>query len=630
MSCGCSFETSSRRPAFREKYCGETRYAVAYCPCSCGNTSVLSNLQDVLRAYIRQLDEQRMISGGVTPTVRGFLEGYKSERDRPRGGATTNYPQPAGESSPKEIYPGSSSEKFAPSVKTERAHPDKYPPYPASMSAQPSGLSYDRHSSEDDDADGASDYSTALVISTRDLMASDQREADLAIAMGNMHLQPPNRNYLAASSPGSSPQDRFLPPPSNAGLLMSPTVGPEDADTLSSRYAPSVPPPPYGSSPPPSLRPGSISAPDLSGQPPRYASRLAPDSQGRDIPLDAQWTRIKRSLVSPEVLNQAGVRYEARPDFVAILGFFTKEEVAEFARRTVEVRRNRSEKRPKERSGRASYHPDKYKNWDVESQRRTANGRSRPRADNPTSSSSDLIDSSDEETDDEPPAYRTRRGSNYNAQDEKHNVHHEDEGEKGTKAYPFIVSPPEKADKGPSPSATVTPKPILKNKNDNPHVRFNPEPEIFEEPQSRSAPRRGYREERSSRDRDRDRHIPRSFDDRDYARERSRSRDDDSRRHSRNYSDASRRRDGRDRDRDRDDYSRRRRDRDRYRDDGDRDRDRYRDDGDRDRDRDRYRDDADRDERARKKSRNETLKAVGLGGAAVSLLGVLAEAAAGL
>ena len=57
----------------------------------------------------------------------------------------------------------------------------------------------------------------------------------------------------------------------------------------------------------------------------------------------------------------------------------------------------------------------------------------------------------------------------------------------------------------------------------------------------------------------------------------------------------------------------------------DRDRDRYRDDG--DRDRDRYRDDADR---ARKKSRNETLKAVGLGGAAVSLLGVLAEAAAGL
>lgn len=40
-------------------------------------------------------------------------------------------------------------------------------------------------------------------------------------------------------------------------------------------------------------------------------SRLGPDSYGREIPLDALWTKIKRSVVSTEVLDQDGRRYEA-------------------------------------------------------------------------------------------------------------------------------------------------------------------------------------------------------------------------------------------------------------------------------------------------------------------------------
>lgn len=41
------------------------------------------------------------------------------------------------------------------------------------------------------------------------------------------------------------------------------------------------------------------------------ANKLAPDQNGREIPPDAQWTKIKRSVVSPEVLQQDGRRYEA-------------------------------------------------------------------------------------------------------------------------------------------------------------------------------------------------------------------------------------------------------------------------------------------------------------------------------
>ena len=51
---------------------------------------------------------------------------------------------------------------------------------------------------------------------------------------------------------------------------------------------------------------------DRLGTSPRpEAIRLAPDSQGNEIPSDAKWTKINRHLVSPEVLDQDRRRYEA-------------------------------------------------------------------------------------------------------------------------------------------------------------------------------------------------------------------------------------------------------------------------------------------------------------------------------
>jgi hypothetical protein len=73
----------------------------------------------------------------------------------------------------------------------------------------------------------------------------------------------------------------------------------------------------YGSSP---LQPGAMPIPapnsttpnDRYGNDPRpEPSKLAPDSQGNEIPPDAKWTKIIRRLVSPEVLDQDGRRYEA-------------------------------------------------------------------------------------------------------------------------------------------------------------------------------------------------------------------------------------------------------------------------------------------------------------------------------
>ncbi|KAF7522806.1 hypothetical protein G7054_g11996 [Neopestalotiopsis clavispora] len=581
---------------------------------------VLRKHQDVLRAYIRQLDEQSVLSGGKTPTVRGFLEGYTPASDAQH---STPYPLDAQDGySPKEMLPIIENEKFAPSVKTERSYPDHYLPYPSSLPKDPTNLSYDAQSSEDGDS---VDSNMALVISTRDLMALDKRQADLAIAMDNMHLQLPPPGYPPnfAQDPAlsASPQSRFLEAPPNGGLLTSPGLPAVDEYGLSPRFVPAYPPPPYGSSPPPVLHANSISAPAFPGstalipgthgQPQRYA-RLAPDSQGREIPLDAQWTRVRRQLISPVVLNEAGVRYEARPDFVAILGVFTKEEISEFARRSAEVRKSRQRFHQRgTRDGKDRYYPDKYKNWDVESQNKDDDSHGRHRANSEFSASStDLYDTSEDDSEEDAPRHRTR--GQQNGSDERADKY--DYEEKGTKIYPFIVPSPEKEkENGHSPSATVMPKPILKNKNDDPHVRFDPEPKVLDGASPRSVPRHAERSERRHRaGSDRDRYAPRSYDDRndryrdrEREKQRERDRDDEGRRHHRHH-DSSRRRD-----RDQDDYSRRHRRDDQYR--------------------DRYRDEADRsdDRSIKKRVRSETLRAVGIGGAAASLLGVLAEAASG-
>lgn len=56
---------------------------------------------------------------------------------------------------------------------------------------------------------------------------------------------------------------------------------------------------------------GSFSNGSDNGSDMLKASTLQPDQAGRPIPANAQWTKVDRKLISPEVLNGGGYRYEA-------------------------------------------------------------------------------------------------------------------------------------------------------------------------------------------------------------------------------------------------------------------------------------------------------------------------------
>lgn len=587
------------------------------------------------------------------------------------------YPGPAEYAEDDTYIPDINDEKFFPSMRMERLRQDNYPTPPAQLSSRGTGLSYDQSS---DDQDTPSSGTMAL-ISTRELMALDEQSNDIVCAMDNMRVHslssPKTQNYTTSSS---LPQ-KYLPPSSSQPLLPSPDrtfalnqyESPHDPPP---RYVPSLPPPPLGAdrNSPPIVHSNSISAPSLAGElsmisPPilsqesigKRVARLGPDGQGREIPLDAKWTRIRRSLVSPEVLAQEGLRYEARPDFVAILGELKKEDIARLARRSEEVRNGRRrtslnapvtskqtgnnarERRPEDR-----YHPDKYRNWDVIEGRQDQNGGPgyviNPHNYNGArnGSTSELWDSSDDEapgdgvtatrrpsahpplSEPRSPSYHRNPAPRRDSDQGGRSISGTDDS-KGTKAYPFIVpSPTEEYKTGgrekPSTSTTIKPKPILKNKDDDPHVRFNPDPQILNDRSasySRNSGRRDKGKDAAERDRDRDRDKVRIRDrDRDKKYRSDQYPERECERDHRSYgnsngSSGNKQNATNGRRGDPDDYYNRR----------------PREERERERERDR---DRDRDRGNRKKARSETLRAVGIGGAAASLLSVLTEAAAGL
>ncbi|KAI1277689.1 hypothetical protein F5Y07DRAFT_82830 [Xylaria sp. FL0933] len=640
---------------------------------------VLRKNQDVLRAYIRQVDEQITAYGGGAPSVRGLLENYAQPTDQDINPPYPTQPSPTDIGEGDSYNPDINNQKFFPSMRMERLrYDDDYPPQPSHLSTRDTGLSYDHYDCSDQ---SESPTGSMALISTKELMALDRQNNELAAAMDNLHMHSvptsmqSRGNYVTTGSP---PQ-RYLPPSSSQPLLLSPFDRSYTLDQHYNydhdpppRYVPSLPPPPLGGdrSSPPTVNSNTVSAPSLIPKDATVPStnqrvtRLGPDSQGREIQPDAKWTRIRRSLVSPEVLAREGLRYEARPEFVAILGELKREDIAELARKSAEVRNGRRRGVPnasngptqgrfgeRRRRSEDAYHPDKYRNWDVIEGQRDQNGpgyvidpQHRYRANSTVSSTGELWDSSDDEDaygdssfahspSSYPPPSQSRPAAynhNFSPRSGLNGANTSGDGDdKGTKSYPIIVPPPVEKEKGSegrektSPSATVKPKPILKNKHDDPHVRFDPEPQIFDDgsnSMSRSAGRRDRGKESSERDyRDRDRDKVRIRDrdreryrpDRELDRERRSGRDTDRGRdceHRNNgssssgkyYTSTSGGRRG-----DRDDQNNRR----------------YKDDRDRDRDRDRGN---------RKKTRNETLRAVGIGGAAASLLSVLTEAAAGL
>lgn len=154
--------------------------------------------------------------------------------------------------------------------------------------------------------------------------------------------------------------------------------------------------------------------------------------------MDGQWTKVRRTLISLEVLDRAGVRYEARPDYVAILGVFSHGAIVEFARQSTEARAARSGTflRQGMRSGKTSYNTFRIRG-----------NRSESEGDGSLRYASDSADSDGDKAFD---------------RDERR--------------YPRVVKSSNKDQSERQHPNTVQPKPILKNKSES-HVRFDLEPQ---------------------------------------------------------------------------------------------------------------------------------------------------------
>lgn len=354
------------------------------------------------RAYIRQLGSTWNRSCGAQPTYQSVAEFEANTAPQVHHPVQPPaIPPKVPILPPKEGTQPPPNEKSMPSIKQDTYLSDK-----PSATVLPTQYSFNAPVGMEDDK--ASDLSMAL-ISTKDLVAMDGV----------------NKGMSAMNLNSTSPQSQSRLTPNSAA----------DEFSRSPRYRSSTP------------ADASRNSSSYLGTSPNRPTRLAPDRYGREIPLDAQWTKIRRSLISPEVLDRAGVRYEARPEYVAILGRLSRDEIAQFARRSAECRAARSGRPPlpprRADGNRNGYRDEK---------------RHRPESKGHHSDDDPLYDESD--------------STDY--EDDRPN-------DKGTKSYPYIVSAPAKSKT--SPSTTVKPKPILKNSNKH-HVRFDPEPHEVEHPSS--------------------------------------------------------------------------------------------------------------------------------------------------
>ncbi|KAK4097481.1 hypothetical protein N658DRAFT_561744 [Parathielavia hyrcaniae] len=661
---------------------------------------VLRKNKEVLRAYIRELESHQPLGGGTPPSVRGLLEW---DAQPPMPVASGLYPIRDKRSRLNSDTGPLSNERRRRASTPERQHGAlSISPRPRSPDAFrfPPQLSFELETSSESSGAEASPSSHTALISTRDLMALDRYSADKVAALTGNSLLLPIPSPFHVISPGTLPNTRYLP--HGTQPLSIPSHGAQPAGLAYPGALPSgLSPTAYGSSLTISssdagwdLATLPASAPaagnDMPKNPalPRQSSNLAPDSKGQTIPLDATWTRIDRKLVSPEVLEKYRVRYEARPNFVAVLGVLTREQIEKYARESYEVRKARNPspttKRTEQNSPRYETYGDSYR-------------RTRPRdsaRDDGGSEASDSDSSSSPSSSDDDGRRAAGRSSTHCRRStpkdraahrsSKHLDSEDDERVTSTnKGRPVIVSPPASVSGDShslSPSSTVAPKPILKNKNPN-HVRFDrsgpreisppghhhrdhhyPERSPRREPrEQRDRPREHYhhhRDRERDRPRERDRDRDRDRDNktrRDRSRERSRERSERViRDEDRDRVTAAKDRDTKDRERDRDrdldhrvsSSSKRHPDRDRDRDrERERERDRERD-RERERERDRDRDNKDRDrdrdrdprggraEEGRQAGRRSALKeaagAIGVSGAAATLLSVLTGAAAHL
>ncbi|RDL39608.1 uncharacterized protein BP5553_03948 [Venustampulla echinocandica] len=383
---------------------------------------ILEQHKDVLRAYIRELDQNGLLD--EAPSTAKALPSIERVDSAKRLGSMQTLPGQEQSDSlkiatvgrgAKEIVAQEENMKFPLSMKLDLLRPDRdraveyqqqrgapsptLPEHKGTSGPNQQQLSpvldptifnargtqqYNRIGTSDSDSDTNrlikrfSDPSKVVIINTFDLLDLSSR----------LRSWPPG---LPSSFDGNISLD-------NDNARRSIEYKPKEQTDLSES------PPQVGSL---AIRPpkANISRDGLSTSPRPETIRLAPDSQGNEIPPDAKWTKINRRLVSPEVFDQDGRRYEARPDFVAVLGVLSRKEIEEYTMRSQELRAARTRRNqppppirhpvprlPSERGGRLARSTDEDGSSDSEhyTTRRTRKRGSSP----PSNAGSDLGTSS--------------------------------------------------------------------------------------------------------------------------------------------------------------------------------------------------------------------------------------------
>ncbi|KAG4439928.1 hypothetical protein IFR05_004603 [Cadophora sp. M221] len=329
------------------------------------SSDVLQQHKDVLRAYIREIDQKGLLDDvSPNPHTPPHTAGVNPERwlDAVRTGSSIDAPPSfssigaaTDDSTAKEMVIREENMKFPQSIKTERRKagtrteegsrelPKQLDPN-SPRDRRASGTSQRRPSpvprlvtsSDEKDVKEIQYYNTSGSDSDTDSETSSKRP--------EMGLVIRTTDLLAAS------QALTLRPISPSSYRSSRgSFGDDDAvRSMAQRQRKSIE---FGTSPsgsgamvisiPPSSNPRT-SIDSLATSPrPNVPIKLAPDEHGNEIAPDAKWTKINRRLVSPEVLHQDGRRYEARPDFVAVLGVLSRAEIESLAARSHALRQAR-------------------------------------------------------------------------------------------------------------------------------------------------------------------------------------------------------------------------------------------------------------------------------------------------
>lgn len=318
------------------------------------SSDVLQQHKDVLRAYIREIDQKGLLNEiptdpqlphpPVGTSTERWLESVQtgpsvpsvSSEDVPPSFDSLN--TATDDSGAKEMVIREDNMKFPQSMKLERPKPetrrDGVPqkqldiPVPEPTKERRRSGGSQRHTSPVAKpklitSDEKQDYYLNTSGSSSEESESDEdgeiiKTSDLITQSQALMVRPRGSPTSVKSSPGSFIDDDMA----HRSMAHRPKKQVE-----------------FGASP---SRPGAMQIPnanDRLGTSPRSEPvRLAPDSHGNEISPDAKWTKIARHLVSPEVLDQDRMRYEARPDFVAVLGVLSRADIQSLAHRSHELR----------------------------------------------------------------------------------------------------------------------------------------------------------------------------------------------------------------------------------------------------------------------------------------------------